>query len=106
MGRTVKVPGAARVEWQSVRYAARAQPLDGSDRGDRRMSMFWVRVDLPPTPQMPGATRRALSVVPDGCVGGCGSDWTITSTTIGTATGSTPAEGPVADGSAVRKPER
>jgi hypothetical protein len=27
-GRTVALPGAARVERQSVRYAARAQPLD------------------------------------------------------------------------------
>ena len=48
-GRTVKVPGAARVERQSVRYAARAQPLDWlSDRHDH-MSTVPVSLDPPDT---------------------------------------------------------
>jgi hypothetical protein len=188
VGRTVKVPGVARVERQSVRYAARAQPLDGSDRRDRRISRFCVRVDPPRTPQMPGGypegtvqrprgVRLGLGYCPAGrratgqrgrscaiehdvaehthavadcaavrrivgdrdhryprrpgmrlvaapasqrtwrvvtAVGGCVLDRTITLTTAGTttgttsrtATGSVPAEGPVADGSAPRKPDR
>ena len=65
-GRTVKVPGAARVERQSVRYAARAQPLDWlSDRHDH-MSTVPVSIDLPPTPRAPWATRRVLRSVPGG----------------------------------------
>jgi Histidine kinase-like ATPase domain len=61
----VEAPGgAARVERQPVRNAARAQPLDGpaSDRHEQ-MSTVRVSVDLPPTPQAPRATRRVLHSV-------------------------------------------
>jgi hypothetical protein len=65
------LPGAARVERQSVRYAARAQPLDWlSDRHDQS-STVPVSSDFPSTPGVPGATRRVLHGIIE--VGGGGS---------------------------------
>ena len=70
-GRTVKVPGAARVERQSARYAARAQPLDWlSDRHDQS-STVPVSSDFRSAPGAPWATRRVLHRIVE--VGGGGS---------------------------------
>ena len=59
-GRTVRVPGATRGERQSVRYAARAQPLDWLSDRDDHMSTVRVSIDLSLTRRAPRATRRVL----------------------------------------------
>jgi len=52
--------GCGTVERHSVRYAARAQPLDWLSDRDDHMSTVRVSIDLPPTRRAPWATRRVL----------------------------------------------
>jgi hypothetical protein len=70
VGVASRPPGAARVEQQSVRYAARSQPLDWHfDRHDH-MSTAPPSTDLTPTAPAPRTTRPVLRSVPEVCGGG------------------------------------